>query len=78
MRSIGETTHTIAIRTAILALRGTRGSLRKRRIMVTQAGRNLANSFMSPGGSRAASKTNTAHDAIKHPKAISTTRTGRL
>jgi hypothetical protein len=46
--------------------------------MVTQAGRNLANSFMSPGGSRAASKTNTAHDAIKHPKAISTTRTGRL
>jgi len=72
---MGEMTHIIATKTATFALRGTLGSLRRRRIMVTQAGRNLVNSFMSPGGSRAASRISTAHDASRHPKATRTTFT---
>src|SRR5262245_14398957 len=75
---MGEMTHTIATRTATFALRGTRGALRSRRIMVRHAGRNLANSFNGPGGSRAASRMSTTHDVSRHPKAISTAFTRPL
>src|SRR3954452_4352013 len=55
IRSIGDSTHSIATTTATLARRGTRGSLRSTRMAVTQSGRNPARSLATPGGGRRAS-----------------------
>ena len=62
IRSIGESTHKPAIATAILAERGTRGSFRRRRIVVTHAGSTDARSFAEPGGSRCASTIISNHE----------------
>ena len=51
-RSIGETTHTTATSRATLARRGTAGSLRRVRAVVTHDGRNSATCRISPGGRR--------------------------
>ena len=50
--------------------RGTRGSPRKRRAVVTHAGSTPARSFSSPGGNRRASTTSSAHDATRTHDAI--------
>ena len=62
MRSIGESTHNPANATAALTRRGTRGSLRSRRAVVTQAGSTEARSLARPGGSRLANTIITTHD----------------
>ena len=74
MRSIGEITQIPANAIASFARRGTRGSLRKVLIVVTQAGRNPARSLRMPGGRRAASPIMSTHDAVRHPSAISRTQ----
>lgn len=62
MRSIGDNTHSPAIATATLTRRGTRGSLRSLRAVVTHAGSTEARSFARPGGSRLASTIITIQD----------------
>ena len=52
MRSMGESTQSPARATASLARRGTRGSARRRRAVVMQAGRKPARSRRIPRGSR--------------------------
>ena len=54
IRSIGDSTQSPATATATLTRRGTRGSLRNRRAVVTQAGSTVARSLARPGGSRLA------------------------
>jgi hypothetical protein len=73
MRSIGESTHRAANATASLARRGTRGSARSRRAVVTQSGRNPARSLSSPGGSRRASTTSRTQLATSTMAAIAST-----
>src|SRR4051794_21687803 len=70
IRSIGLATHRPATTTAILALRGTRGSLRRRRTVVTQSGMNAARSRSRPGGSRRAASSSTAQLATRQARAI--------
>ena len=62
MRSIGESTHSPAKATASFADRGTRGSRRSRRTVVTHAGRTVAKSFADPGGNRLARTIMSSHD----------------
>src|SRR4051812_42975668 len=50
IKSIGDSTHSPAISTTTLQRRGTWGFLRSRRTVVTQSGRNDANSFSVPSG----------------------------
>ena len=70
IRSIGDSTHSIAIRSAIFARRGTRGSVRSVRMAVTQSGRNPARSFATPGGSRRASTISTSQETTTTATAI--------
>jgi len=74
MRSMGEITQSAAKPMASLARRGTCGSWRSRRVIVTQAGRKPARSRRIPGGSRRARTTRTTHEAIQAPVAISRMR----
>src|SRR4051794_27563584 len=69
IRSIGLATHTPATTIAILALRGTRGSLRSRRTVVTQSGMNAARSRSRPGGRRRASSSSTVQLATRQATA---------
>src|SRR3954468_3952167 len=62
MRSIGDRTHSPAKATASFADRGTRGSRRRRRAVVTHAGSTVAKSFADPGGNRFARTIITSHD----------------
>ena len=62
MRSIGDNTHSPAIATTTLTRRGTRGSLRSVRAVVTHAGNTEARSFARPGGSGLANTIITIQD----------------
>lgn len=62
IRSIGDSTHSIATTTAIFARGGTRGSRRSTRAAVTQSGRNAARSLATPSGSRRASTISSSQD----------------
>ena len=64
MRSMGDSTHRPANPTATFTRLGTRGSLRSRREVVTQAGMAVARSFAKPGGRRRARTIITTHDAV--------------
>jgi hypothetical protein len=57
-----------------LARRGTLGSPRRRRMVVTQSGTKLARSRSSPGGSRRARTTSSAQVATISATATSTAR----
>ena len=61
---IGDSTHKAAKPMTTLARSGTLGSVRSRRATVTHAGRKAARSLRIPGGSRRASTTRSAHEAI--------------
>src|SRR3954464_10845257 len=75
IRSIGEMTQSAANATASLARRGTRGSRRNLRAVVTHAGSTLARSFIDPGGSRRANSTSTAQELTRIAAPISASRT---
>jgi two-component system OmpR family response regulator len=70
IKSIGLATHNPANTMATFAFRGTRGSARSRRTVVTQSGMNAARSRKIPGGRRRANtKSNTQLDS-RNPDAI--------
>ena len=69
IRSIGDSTHSPANATATFTRRGTRGSRRSLRAVVTQAGSTVARSLASPGGNRLAKTIKIAHDTISTPTA---------
>src|SRR5215207_4531210 len=70
MRSMGLATQSPATITAIFALRGTRGSLRSRRTVVTQSGMNAARSRRMPGGSLLARTIRSPQDASSRAMAM--------
>src|SRR3954454_19288520 len=70
MRSIGERTQSPAKATASFADRGTRGSRRSRRTVVTHAGRTVAKSLAEPGGNRLASTIISSHEQSSTMKPI--------
>jgi len=74
IRSIGDSTQSPANATAIFADRGTRGSLRKRRTVVAQAGSTDARSLADPGGSLLASAIISPHDPTITATPINATR----
>jgi hypothetical protein len=74
IRSIGDSTHKPANATATFARRGTRGSHRSRRTVVTQAGSTAAKSFAAPAGRLRARTARNAQVATTSPTAISRIR----
>ena len=74
MRSIGDSSQSPAIATATLALVGTRGSPRRRRTVVRQAGSTVARSLAAPGGNRFAANANSAHDNKRKTAPTAATR----
>src|SRR3981189_1302127 len=70
IKSIGLATHSPARTTAIFALRGTLGSLRSRRTVVTQSGMNAARSRKTPGGRRLANTMSRDHETSSRTTAM--------